>query len=330
MSRGSPHILNGFGQIVNFENIEPGTTAEDLRKLEASMFGGPTTTQSRDPNDMFDRELADAARSLGIEYDAKKPPRVDVVEISARPMTAFEEEAEEEEEEAEEEDEADEAENLADEPAEERPRFTGTSQFGLARPTQEQTRRAAIDNVMGSSVIPSNFSFEHEKREDLKCAMLSEIDILMESMREEDVDLSRIQEVGSSTDFAVVESVLKMLRHKNDHMRYCGFAEEFLIFGAGMMEELFDGKRTFAGRYTPDLTGWSTQVNTKLKRMRVETSQIVSEFMHDYNVSPFVRVLIELVPNMFMYSRMRSRQHGQTNLYAEIGNDDTADQMGLL
>jgi hypothetical protein len=93
------------------------------------------------------------------------------------------------------------------------------------------------------------FSFEKEKREDMKCAMLAEIDSLMGNLAEEDVDLTRIPRVDRNSSYEEVEIVLKMLRHKNDHTRYCSFAEEFLLFGAYALEELFDGKRTWFGRY---------------------------------------------------------------------------------
>lgn len=180
--------------------------------------------------------------------------------------------------------------------------------------TQEQQRKQHIDSVISNS---SNFSFEREKREDLKCAMLSEIDILIAALKEENIDISRVPIVDRNSDYELVDTVLKMLRHKNDNTRYCGFAEEFLLMGACALEEIFNGERVFFGRYRPDLTGWSNHVNCKLRRMRTDTSQIVSTVMQDYNIGPGFRVLLELVPNMFMYARTRSQQHDQPSLYTE-------------
>ena len=105
-----------------------------------------------------------------------------------------------------------------------------------------------------------------------------------------------------------------MLRHKNDHTRYCSFAEEFLLFGAYALEELFDGKRTFFSRYQPDLTGWHNHVNVKLKRMRHDTGQLVSAVMQDYNIGPGARVLLELIPSAVIYSKMRKQQYSQPSL----------------
>lgn len=180
--------------------------------------------------------------------------------------------------------------------------------------TQEQERRAHIDSVIGDN---TNFSFETEKREDVKCAMLAEIDSLMSTLADEDIDLSRIPRVDRNSTYEEVDSVLKMLRHKNDHTRYCSFAEEFLLFGAYALEELFDGKRTWFGRYQPDLTGWHNHVNIKLRRMRHDTGQIVNGMMQDYNIGPGARIMLELVPNMVLYSRMRKQQHGEPGVFNE-------------
>jgi hypothetical protein len=185
----------------------------------------------------------------------------------------------------------------------------------LASRTEEQKRRSHIDAVMGSS--SENFSFEYEKREDFKCAMLAEIDSLIASLADEDCDLSRIPQVSRSSEYAEVETVLKMLRHKSDHVRYCSFAEELILFGAYGAEELFDGKRTWFGRYKPDLSGWHNTVVVKLKRIRHDTGQLVSTVMQDYNIGPAARLVLELIPNMILYSRMRKAQHGEPGIFSD-------------
>lgn len=187
----------------------------------------------------------------------------------------------------------------------------------LAQMTMEQQRRSHIDSIMGSNEGALGFTFEKEKREDIKAAMLSEIDSLMSTLAEEDVDLTRIPRVDRNSSYEEVEVVMKMLRHKNDHTRYCSFAEEFLLFGAYALEDLFDGKRTWFGRYQPDLTGWHNHVNVKLKRMRHDTGQLVNGVMQDYNIGPGARVLLELLPNMVLYSKTKSEQHSQPGLFSD-------------
>jgi len=197
-------------------------------------------------------------------------------------------------------------------------RFATSSNLGsnLYSRTREQERRSHIESVMGGS-NNTDYSFEKEKREDVKCTMLADIDSLINSLLNEDIDLSRIPTVDKNSSYEDVEMVLKMLRHKNDHTRYCSFAEEFLLFGAYALEDLFDGKRMWFDRYRPNLTGWHNTVNTKLIRMRHDTGQIVSGVMQDYNIGPGMRILLELIPNMIIYSKQLSQQYPQQGLYSD-------------
>jgi hypothetical protein len=183
--------------------------------------------------------------------------------------------------------------------------------------TREQERKSHINSVMRDIMPHNSFNFEEEKREDAKCAMLEEIDSLIYSLQDAEVDLSRIPKVDFKSSYEEIEMVLKILRHKSDRTRYCNLAEEFFIWGAYGMEELFDGKRVWFNRYQPCLTGWHTQVQTKLRRMRHDTSQLVSEVMHDYNISPGMRVLLELIPNMFVYSSEKKKNQAQANMYSD-------------
>jgi hypothetical protein len=162
------------------------------------------------------------------------------------------------------------------------------------------------------------FSFDKEKEEDLKCSMLSDIDSLIGTLSEDGVDLSRIPQVTSASSYENVEAVLRMLRHKNDHSRYCSFAEEILLSGVSALEELFDGNKTYFGKYSPDLTGWHNHVNVKLKRMRHDTGQIVQGVMQDYGMGPMMRVMAELIPNMVLYSRMRKQQKGSSRMFNDM------------
>lgn len=192
-------------------------------------------------------------------------------------------------------------------------------QSEVNRKTDEQRRQETINSVMSGmdSGSASIFSIEREKIEDTKSTMLEEIDSLRNSLEEDEIDIKRVPVVTQASSYEEIENVLKILRLKNDRMRYCSFAEEFLLCGAHGLEELFNGKRVWLNRYRPDLTGWHTQVNTKLRRMRHDTSTLVSGIMHDYNIGPGMRILLELFPNMFMYSKMRKQQFGSDNLYSD-------------
>jgi hypothetical protein len=195
--------------------------------------------------------------------------------------------------------------------------------------TQEQERRAHIDSVMGGT---AGFSFEQEKQEDIKCAMLEEIDALITALKEEDADLSRIPKIDQNSAYATVESVLKILRHKSDRSRYCSLASEFLIFGAYALEDLFDGKRVWLGRYQPDLTGWHAHLNVKLRRMKKDTGDLMAGIMYDYNIGPGLRILLELLPSMVLYSKVKKQQHNEPGLFSDEevarANQNIRDEMG--
>lgn len=295
---GASHIISGMNAIVNPDNIRPGI---DIKELERQMLQGGLIQQKVDPTDKFNDEMREAARALGVTFG--EPPRAAAAAAAAAPVMIDESESEDE----------DESESDNDDDGD---TITPSYSFGtsLQSKTEEQQRQRDIDRVMGKS--DQSFSLEKEKREDMKCAMLAEIDSLMTGLAEDEVDLSRIQRVDKSTSYEDVESVLRILRHKQDHTRYCSFAEEFLLFGAYGLEELFDGKKQWLG-YSPDLSGWHNHLNQKLRRLRCDLSTVVSTGMSDYNIGPFARILLELIPNMVLYSKMRKQQHGQPGLFSD-------------
>ena len=151
---------------------------------------------------------------------------------------------------------------------------------------------------------------DKETEEENKTFMLEDIDELMAELQDDDVDLSRIPKVNQDSPIEDVSQVQKILRMKYDRRRYTTFGTEFILAGVHGLEYLFDGKRKW-GPYQPDLTNWHNTVRTKLRRMRYETSMIVSETLSAWNIGAFTRVMIELVPSAFLHSRMRSEQHGK-------------------
>ncbi len=187
----------------------------------------------------------------------------------------------------------------------------------LERRTNEQIRHDQIKGVMDEMGAQNAtiFTLEQTRRQDEKLTMLDEIASLKMSLEEDEAKgIENIPRVDNKSSYEDVESVLKSYRLINDRMRYCSLADEFILWGAQGMEELFNGKRTWFGRYNPDLSGWSKQVSVKLRRMRHETSQLVGGIMHDYNIGPGMRIILELIPNMFMYARTKKQNYGKPTL----------------
>jgi len=335
---GELHVIRGLNSIVNGDNVRGDI---DLKALEEQLINGGIMPSKGDAADRFQEELQAAAKNLGLTFgddDAKPrqhrdararrlspPPRRPSPERRESPPPRRESPPPRRESSPERRESSPERRYYRHD---ETPRYVPPApsadpdtptddidslldDYGI---TREKDRRRQIDSVVGSS---GGFSLEGEKREDMKHEMLAEIDDLMGALAGEGRDLSRIPELDHRSDYAQVESVMKILRRKSDHARYCSFAEEFILFGAHALEELFDGKRMWFDRYSPDLTGWHSTVDVKMKRIRHDTGQIVRGIMHDYDIGPGARVLLELIPNMVVYSKTRKHQHSQPGLYSD-------------
>lgn len=344
---GEAYVVTGFDAIVNYDNVKPGV---DVKSLERMMINGGIVTQKakeRDPADKLNDALAMAARKLGIDFDdvatdqssqpqpqstparTATPLRPVTPARAATPMQPtgtqstplraatpprpvpepihYEADS----------DDSDHGDYAPPEYA-----ASSTSPYARGNVTMEQQRRTHIDSVVGSN--RATFSIENEKREDAKCAMLAEIDSLINSLTMEEVKLDRIQTVDTKSSYEEVESTLKVLRHKNDQARCCTFAEEIMMFAAYAVEELFDGKQVWFGRWSPDLTGWHNNLQVKVKRIRYDTGLVVGGFMDAYNIGPGTRMALEILPNMFLYSKMKKQQQSQPSLAdMEISQSET-------
>ena len=171
--------------------------------------------------------------------------------------------------------------------------------------TQEEAKQSRINAVLGDiDDRELEFSMEKEREDDDMASLLEQIDMLKITLEDDGVDISGIPAVNKHSGMKDVQTVYKTLRLKNDRNRYCSFAEELILAGAYGLEWMFDGKKIWFGRI-PDLTDWSSTVKIKLRRMRYETSTFVQEVMQEYNMTAGVRLALELLPSMFLYSRNR-------------------------
>lgn len=175
----------------------------------------------------------------------------------------------------------------------------------LQRMTLEERKQEKINSVF-KDISPENMDFDmdKEREEDDKIALIEQIDMLKITLEDEDIDVSNVPKVSKDTSMHDIQNVYKILRLKNDRKRHTDFAEEIILAGALGMEYLFNGEREWWGR-KPDLTDWNQTVKTKLRRMRFETSSFVQSIMQEYKTPPYMRLLLELIPSMFLYSRNR-------------------------
>jgi hypothetical protein len=356
---GEVHILKGFDAIVNPDNVRSGVDLKALERQMISGGIVTQTVREKDPSDKLNDALSIAAKKLGINFDdvgtSKRPAAQNAQTTSTERVSSpyrapqtpqrttpaqrdngfgtpvHNNDDGDDQINDHHEDNGDNEDDDSDH-GDYRPEETPPDIFARSQPsgnvggslltkTLEQERRSHIDSVVGYTQSNPDFSLEKEKREDLKCSMLAEIDSLLTSLSMEEVNLERIPTVNMKSTYEEVETTLKILRHKNDQTRCCTFAEEALMFAAYALEDLFDGKQVWFGRWSPDLTGYHNQMNVKLRRVRYDTGQIVGAIMEDYNIGPGFRIGLEIIPNMFLYSKMRKQQHAQPGL----NTDDAAD-----
>jgi len=173
--------------------------------------------------------------------------------------------------------------------------------------TAEQTKQSHISHVMQNIETVEMGEIDKEREEDDKANLLEQIATLRSTLDDDGIDISRIEQVDHSSSSDQIKLIYKALRLKNDSNRYRSFAEELILAGAHGLEYLFDGQKEWFGK-KPDLVGWPDTVKVKLRRMRYETTTFVKEIMQEYNISPGVRIALELIPSMFLYTRTRKIQ----------------------
>lgn len=178
----------------------------------------------------------------------------------------------------------------------------------LSRMTIEERKQNHVNQVLSN--IPVNnddaeFVQQEDDEEELS-RIIEQVDCLKKNLESSGVDLSRIPDVDASTSKKEAKSILRILQIKNDRARYCDFFEEGILAVAYGLENIFNGEREVLGSKI-DLTGYSNTVKIKLLRMRYDTSTFISGVMQGYNINSGWRIILELIPSLFLYSRDRKK-----------------------
>lgn len=177
--------------------------------------------------------------------------------------------------------------------------------------TLEEDSRRIISNMTREIKEDKTFSLEDVRLNDDKAVLIEQVDTLRESLTEDGIDISNIPPVSANDSLDHIRTVYRSLVLKNDRKRYGTLADDIILLSAKGLEKTFNGDNEYFG-YKPDLTGWSQTVRAKLKRMRYDTSHFMSGVMQDYKFSSGTRLLLELLPSMFLYSADRSSSRKET------------------
>ena len=204
---------------------------------------------------------------------------------------------------------------------------------GGERVTDEQERRRHINSVVSDirGETRTTFGVERERVQDIKASKLEQIGQLRMTLEEEGIDCGSVSNPTPESPMEEIDSVLNILRLKNDRNRYSSLAEEVILGFAEGIETVFDGSRAvpLVG-WRPDYTGYHNTVNVKLHRMRFETSQVVGNIIEKYNVGPTARIVMELLPSFFLYPRQQKKQRGTPGLSSDPHVSDARNAMGSI
>lgn len=191
----------------------------------------------------------------------------------------------------------------------------------------EQYRHDVFSNVLHN--IKPNANYTHdiytEELKNKKSMILEQIQLLILLLKEENEDISNIPEVSENDTIERLDHIYKILKIKKDRNQFSTLGEEIIMFCVHLLESFFDGERVIFGKFQPDLTGWHNSVSVKLRKMKYETSTVISDIVQTYNISYGTRLAIELIPSLFLYSKMKStckKKYAKNDLQDNLSNID--------
>lgn len=191
----------------------------------------------------------------------------------------------------------------------------------------EQYRHDVFSNVLNNIKPNANYTHDiyNEELKNKRSMILEQIQLLKLLLQEENEDITNIPDVSEIDTIERLDHVYKILKIKKDRNQFSTLGEEIIMFAVHLLESFFDGERVVLGRFTPDLRGWHNSVAVKLRKMRYETSTVISDIVQNYNISYGTRLAIELIPSLFLYSKMKSsckKKYAKSDLADNLSNID--------
>jgi hypothetical protein len=173
--------------------------------------------------------------------------------------------------------------------------------------TQKHTNfNRIINNMTNKNTISNNKNYINniyeEEIKNKKAMLIEQIQLLKLLLEENGDNVDNIPEVSEYDDLKKLEHIHRILKIKKDRAQFSTMGEEILLFFVHLLENVFDGKTTYFGKYTPDISGFHVSVRHRLRRNRFETSSLVSNFVENYQLSPQSKLLLDLVPSLFLFA----------------------------
>ena len=192
--------------------------------------------------------------------------------------------------------------------------------FDMPHVKHDEEPNNVVKNIVSEMYSENKTSYgsEREKIQDIKLSKIEQISQLKMTLEEEGISCDNIIQPNIESSLEQIDAVLNILRLKNDRNRYSTLAEEIILGMAEGIETIFDGNRKVpVVNWQPDYRGYHSTVNIKLHRMRFETSQVVGGIIDKYEISPIMRIIMELLPSFFLYPRQQSKQRSSPGLHTD-------------
>jgi len=185
---------------------------------------------------------------------------------------------------------------------------------------EERESKKIINNIIHDK--KNNDIIEENNEEYEKLKYLDQIDNLRDDLLSDGINISKVPSVNHDSPIEEIKRIYTILTIKNCRDKYREFGEEIILSASSGLEYLFDGEKEYFG-YTPDLTGYSDTLKIKLRRLRYETTTIVSNIMEKYEMDPMTKFMASIVPSMIMHSAMRKKHYNlKNNIYSDIRNNN--------
>lgn len=165
--------------------------------------------------------------------------------------------------------------------------------------SREQRASSQIKNLFSHMDID-----EYERVEDLednKFELLEEIHNLKESIVEGGGRVDDIPEVTDEDSMEDIQKAYKKAKYRNNIQNYAETGGNLIMISAQALGKLFNGKRKVLG-FQPNFSTWAEKcVRPKLRRIKPETTTMVSNAVEYFGISGGQRIVFELLPSLIVH-----------------------------
>ncbi len=171
--------------------------------------------------------------------------------------------------------------------------------------SKEERIRRQIGSVFASD---SSDIYYEERDRDTKARYIERIQFLKQTLEDAGHDISYIEVPSINSSLDKIIGTARILEYKDKTERTCNIVGEASQWMALIAGEIFNGERTFFGRYQPNLEGWNKEVAFKFERSKPMIAESVGRVIQDNHIGSGLMLLTELIISAATYSTMKRNQ----------------------